>query len=154
MTEVLDEDARGRNTKDEPGIDVRLSDERVVPGVSPIVVLGPNGAGKTRYGVQLKNTNRASRIPAFRNIASIGSIPMQPTHEAEQNFNRTVSQVDRRPWKQSSEIQQLLAMLQAKNAEESIRFRERASEGDLTKPGESTMQKLKNLGGHFSRAGT
>jgi hypothetical protein len=63
-----------------------------VPGDHPIVIIGPNGVGKTRLGVAIRNSNKAERVSALRNV-EIPDIPLQRLAQASREVQNMLQQV-------------------------------------------------------------
>lgn len=101
-----------------------------VQGTRPLVIIGPNGVGKTRLGVQLTRTNAAERVAALRNV-EIPEIPMRTTQQASQEVRNALQEVLNSHWRQSYELQNLLAEILADDREQAVAYRK----ADLARPG-------------------
>jgi hypothetical protein len=93
-------------------------------GDAPLVIIGPNGSGKTRFGLQLTQWNDAEFIAALRNIALEQVIPMQSLAQAEKELRNHTQQHTKRPWRISSEINNLFSKLMAEDSASAIEFRD------------------------------
>ena len=93
-----------------------------VDGSSPIVIIGPNGVGKTHLGVAISNTNNGERIAALRNV-EIPDIPMQTFQQASQQVKNALQEVLNQHWRQSFELQHLMAEILAEDRERAVLYR-------------------------------
>ncbi len=101
-----------------------------VPGTRPLVIIGPNGVGKTRFGVELTRKNAAERVAALRNV-EIPEIPMRTMQQASQDVRNALQEVLNSHWRQSYELQNLLAEILADDREQAVAYRK----ADLAQPG-------------------
>ena len=101
-----------------------------VQGTGPLVIIGPNGVGKTRLGVELTRTNAAERVAALRNV-EIPEIPMRTMQQASQEVRNALQEVLNSHWRQSYELQNLLAEILADDREQAVAYRK----ADLARPG-------------------
>ena len=93
-----------------------------VDGSSPIVIIGPNGVGKTHLGVAISNANDGERISALRNV-EIPDIPMQTFQQASQQVKNALQEVLSQHWRQSFELQHLMAEILAEDRERAVLYR-------------------------------
>ena len=93
-----------------------------VEGSSPIVVIGPNGVGKTQLGVAISNANQGERVAALRNV-EIPEIPMQTFQQASQQVKSALAEVLAQHWRQSYELQHLMAEILAEDRERAVLYR-------------------------------
>src|SRR5690349_4034526 len=93
-----------------------------VEGSSPIVVIGPNGVGKTQLGVAISNANKGERVAALRNV-EIPDIPMQTFQQASQQVKSALAEVLNQHWRQSYELQHLMAEILAEDRERAVLYR-------------------------------
>ncbi|MBT9525204.1 MAG: AAA family ATPase [Rhizobacter sp.] len=93
-----------------------------VEGSSPIVVIGPNGVGKTHLGVAISNANQGERVAALRNV-EIPDIPMQTLQQASQQVKQALAEVLHQHWRQSFELQHLMAEILAEDRERAVVYR-------------------------------
>lgn len=100
-----------------PGIDEPIS------GTHPLVIIGPNGVGKTQLGVHLARTNNAQRVAALRNV-EIGSVPMQTLQQASIEVRNALNELLNSHWRQSYELQNLLAEILAEDREHAVAYRD------------------------------
>lgn len=100
-----------------------------ITGTRPLVIIGPNGVGKTQLGVAITRTNSAQRIAALRNV-EISGIPMQTLQQASQEVKNALDQVLSSHWRQSYELQNLLAEILAEDREKAVAYRA----ADLNQP--------------------
>lgn len=103
--------------------------EVIIPGLSgpvggtgPIVIIGPNGVGKTQLGVAIARANGGDRIAALRNV-EISSIPMTRLEQANAEVRNAFEQLLNAHWRQSYELQQLLAEILAEDRELAVEYR-------------------------------
>jgi len=102
-------------------MDVDLSGIQV-PGSHPIVIIGPNGVGKTRLGVVITNSNQAERVAALRNV-EIPEIPLLRVDQASREVKNALQQVLNEHWRQSFELQNLMAEILAEDRELAVAYR-------------------------------
>jgi len=93
-----------------------------IDGSSPIVVIGPNGVGKTQLGVAISNANQGERVAALRNV-EIPDIPMQTLQQASQQVKSALADVLNQHWRQSYELQHLMAEILAEDRERAVLYR-------------------------------
>lgn len=110
-----------------------------VPGTRPLVIIGPNGVGKTRLGVELTRRNGAERVAALRNV-EISGIPMQTMQQASQEVKNVLNELLNSHWRQSHELQNLLAEILADDREQAVAYRA----ADLMNPGCAKDENLSN----------
>lgn len=95
-----------------------------VEGTRPLVIIGPNGVGKTQLGVAITRINEgAQRVAALRNV-EISSIPMQTLEQASQEVKNALQNLLDYHWRQSYELQNLLAEILAEDREQAVAYRE------------------------------
>jgi ABC-type cobalamin/Fe3+-siderophores transport system ATPase subunit len=124
MTDILLPDANGTVT---------------VQGAQPLVIIGPNGVGKTQLGVALTRTNSAQRVAALRNV-EITDIPMQTFQQASQEVKNALNDLLNSHWRQSYELQNLLAEILAEDREQAVAYRA----ADLSEPNKPKDINLSN----------
>ena len=93
-----------------------------IEGSSPIVVIGPNGVGKTHLGVAISNANQGERVAALRNV-EIPDIPMQTFQQASQQVKNAHAELLHQHWRQSYELQNLMAEILAEDRERAVLYR-------------------------------
>ena len=101
-----------------------------IVGTRPLVIIGPNGVGKTRLGVAIARMNNAQRVAALRNV-EISGIPMQTLQQASQEVRSALNEILNSHWRQSYELQNLLAEILAEDREQAVAYRA----ADLKHPG-------------------
>jgi ABC-type dipeptide/oligopeptide/nickel transport system ATPase subunit len=101
----------------------KLLDGTVVQGDNPIIIIGPNGVGKTRLSVSLAKENRAERIAALRAI-ELEAVPMQLLEQAEQEVKNLLNQLFSAHWRQSAELQHLMAEIVEEDRRAAVTYRE------------------------------
>ncbi len=104
-----------------------------------MVIIGPNGVGKTQLGVLLTRTNKAQRVAALRNV-EISGIPMQTMQQASLEVKNALDQILSSHWRQSYELQNLLAEILAEDREQAVAYRA----ADLKQPGQPKDPSLSN----------
>ena len=115
---------------------VKMPDGTQVPsGPNPVVIIGPNGVGKTRLGVAIAKANDAERIAALRNV-EIGAIPMQRFKDASDGVRNALQQVMNEHWRQSLELQNLLAEILVEDRECAVKFRDQVMKDKNAQPDE------------------
>lgn len=110
-----------------------------VPGTRPLVIIGPNGVGKTQLGVALTRLNSAQRVAALRNV-EISGIPMQTLQQASLEVRNALNELLNSHWRQSHELQNLLAEILAEDREQAVAYRA----ADLSNPGDPKDPNLSN----------
>lgn len=128
-------------------IPLKYKADASVGGRAPIVVIGPNGSGKTRYAHQLASWNRSELIPALRNIGLDQNIPMQSTAQAEQEVNNWKSNLKRKPWLLTNEINYLFAKLMAEDSASAMRFRDAHAKDPAATPETTKLMRLREAWG-------
>lgn len=93
-----------------------------VEGKTPIVIIGPNGVGKTHLGVAISNENQGERVAALRNV-EIPEIPMQTFAQASVQVQSALQEVLNQHWRQSFELQHLMAEILAEDRESAVAYR-------------------------------
>lgn len=101
-----------------------------ITGERPLVIIGPNGVGKTQLGVHLSRSNSAQRVAALRNV-EISGIPMQTVKQASQEVRNALNEILNSHWRQSYELQNLLAEILAEDREQAVAYRA----ADIANPG-------------------
>jgi ABC-type cobalamin/Fe3+-siderophores transport system ATPase subunit len=110
-----------------------------IGGTEPIVIIGPNGVGKTRLGVAIARANSGDRVAALRNI-EIPEIPMQRFAQASQQVKDALNEVLNQHWRQSFELQHLMAEILAEDREGAVAYRKQRMEN----PSEDVDNKFVN----------
>ena len=133
-------------------IEIKLPNGTAVPaGSHPLVIIGPNGVGKTQLGVAIAKANNAERIAALRNV-EIGNIPMQRLKEASQGVQNALQEVLASHWRQSYELQTLLAEILAEDRESAVKYREHMVEQAGTEPPKELVEtRLRKLARIWNR---
>src|SRR5581483_389579 len=110
-----------------------------VSGSEPLVIIGPNGVGKTQLGVAIAKANQGDRVAALRND-EIPEIPMQRLDQASKQVKNALSEVLNQHWRQSFELQSLMAEILAEDRESAVKYRNLREEA----PSASVDQMLTN----------
>jgi ABC-type cobalamin/Fe3+-siderophores transport system ATPase subunit len=125
--------------------DISIPGGGIVSGHAPLVIIGPNGVGKTRLGVALTRQNDGERVAALRNV-EIPDIPMARFQQASAEVRSVIQQMMDQHWRQSYELQQLLAEILAEDREAAVQFRELCETHPTTKPDEAlTSTRLRKV---------
>lgn len=111
----------------------------IVGGEHSLVIIGPNGVGKTRLGAEITRINDGQRVAALRNV-EIAAIPMQTLENASREVKTALREALSHHWKQSSELQNLLAEILAEDREKAVAYRE----ADQKAPGQPKDPGLSN----------
>lgn len=102
-----------------------------ISGTAPIVIIGPNGVGKTQLGVAITRSNSGERVAALRNV-EIPEIPMQRFEQADEQVRSALQDVLGQHWRQSYELQNLMASILAEDRETAVKYK-KAHRGDPSK---------------------
>lgn len=83
-----------------------------IEGSAPILIIGANGSGKTRLGIWISQQNEnATRIPAYRQIATPENIQLESEERVSQNIINIRTRQTNQPWTIGSDINPLMQKL-------------------------------------------
>ncbi len=102
---------------------IRMPNGDVINGTNPIVIIGPNGVGKSRLGANIARQNNGQRIAALRQIA-LTNIPMQTIQQASDQARGAIQQALGETWRQSEELQYLMAEILEEHRRSAIDYRD------------------------------
>ncbi|MCD4823754.1 MAG: AAA family ATPase [Phycisphaerae bacterium] len=130
-------------------IEIKISDNIVIPGSEPIVILGPNGSGKTRHAVSMANMNNANMIAALRNIAMPSDVVMRSIDQAQSRLKDRLASRHSRPWELSNEINELFSKLMAEDSASAIKFRDQHETDSSVEPETTKLMRLSKVWEHL-----
>jgi ABC-type cobalamin/Fe3+-siderophores transport system ATPase subunit len=126
--------------------DIRLPNGDVLSGTSPMVIIGPNGSGKTRLAHQLQAIDGSIEfVNALRNTRVSPEIPAMAVPQARSNLQQAKNQSRQTHWEQTNDFDQLLAKLQAEDAQAAIEFRDSTLAGSPVAEQTTAMQRIRAL---------
>jgi ABC-type cobalamin/Fe3+-siderophores transport system ATPase subunit len=115
-------------------MDIRLPGiSESISGAYPILVIGPNGVGKTQLGVAIARSNSGDRVAALRNV-EIPEIPMQRFEQASNNVKQALDEIMGQHWRQSYELQNLMAEILAEDRESAVKYRDEREKAPHSAP--------------------
>lgn len=123
-------------------IEVKISDNIIVPGANSIVLLGPNGSGKTRHANAMAGMNNANMIAALRNIALPPSVVMRSMDNARKQLQSHFDKSQASPWELSDEINELFSKLMAEDSTAAIKFRDQHTVDPTSTPDTTKLMRL------------
>lgn len=129
-------------------LDIRLPNNEVIAGEGPVVIIGPNGSGKTRLAHQLQPVDASIEfVNALRNTRVSPEIPAMAVPQARNSLQQSKNQSRSTHWELANDFDQLLAKLQAEDAQAAIEFRDNTLSGEAVADHSTAMQRIRSLWG-------
>jgi ABC-type branched-subunit amino acid transport system ATPase component len=97
-------------------------EKRILNGSHPVVFIGPNGAGKTRFGKNISDLSKGTRIPALRSLAFDETIWPRDLESAKREASDKFAET-KSVWSQVDVLNQMLAELKAEDNEANSRLK-------------------------------
>jgi hypothetical protein len=126
-------------------MDITLENWTIIKWESPIVIIWPNWSWKTTLAAQISRKYNGDFIWATRNLQFQDNIPMSTTLSANNEVNHEKNTQKSEPWRQSNELNNLLAKLKAEESEESTKYTNRARLWDKENVPVTKIHKIINI---------